>query len=68
MPFASPAGLMAVAGKGRVAKMILHFILFFECHNISHVSISMQLNSSVCAAWSEIEFEVHQVFISQKLK
>ena len=64
MPFASPAGLMAVAGKGRVAKMILHFILFFECHNISHVSISMQLNSSV----SEIEFEVHQVFISQKLK
>ena len=26
------------------------------------------LNSSVYAAWSEIQFEVHQVLISQKLK
>ena len=23
---------------------------------------------SVCAAWSEIQFEVHHVFVSQKLK
>ena len=26
------------------------------------------LNSSVCAAWSKVYFEVYQVFISQKLK
>ena len=26
------------------------------------------LNSSVGAAWSEMQFEVHHVFISQKLK
>ena len=47
-----------------------HMVLV-QTHNIDpHIfQIKLcKLNSSICAAWSEIWFEVHHVFISQKLK
>ena len=35
--------------------------------HIFQIKLSLTFNL-VCAAWSEIWFEVHQVFISQKFK